>query len=163
MSVQMVLLPVFVLVGLTFFLLLWMTTARTKAVKAGNQPEGHCGGAAEISGPRRPDRQLLQQPVRSTPSVLLPDRAGAAAAPCRSLHRADVLGVRGDTICPCRIFVTSNNVQQRSLAWFAGVLVLLAMWIYFALRMLLVIYFSDTFSTFSRKQSTSLENAIRKF
>ena len=37
------------------------------------------------------------------------------------------------------IFVTSNNIQQRSLAWFAGVLVLLAMWIYFALRMLLVI------------------------
>jgi hypothetical protein len=30
-------------------------------------------------------------------------------------------------------------VQQRGLAWFAGVLVLLAMWIYFALRMLLVI------------------------
>lgn len=37
------------------------------------------------------------------------------------------------------IFVTSNNVQQRSLAWFAGVLVLLAMWIYFALKMLLLI------------------------
>src|SRR4030081_3977416 len=37
------------------------------------------------------------------------------------------------------IFVTSNNVQQRSLAWFAGVLVLLAMWLYFALRTLLLI------------------------
>jgi hypothetical protein len=34
MSLQMVLLPVFVLVGLTFFLMLWMVTARTKAVKA---------------------------------------------------------------------------------------------------------------------------------
>ena len=34
MSVQMVLLPVFVLVGLAFFLLLWMATARTKALKA---------------------------------------------------------------------------------------------------------------------------------
>ena len=34
MSVQMVLLPVFVLVGLTFFLMLWMVTARTSAVKA---------------------------------------------------------------------------------------------------------------------------------
>ena len=31
MSVQMVLLPVFVLVGLTFFLMLWMVTARTQA------------------------------------------------------------------------------------------------------------------------------------
>jgi hypothetical protein len=30
-------------------------------------------------------------------------------------------------------------VRSRSLAWFAGVLVLLAMWLYFMLRMLLVI------------------------
>jgi hypothetical protein len=30
-------------------------------------------------------------------------------------------------------------MRQRSLAWFAGVLVLLAMWIYFALRILLLI------------------------
>ena len=37
------------------------------------------------------------------------------------------------------IFVTSNNVRQRGLVWFSGVLVLLAMWIYFALRILLVI------------------------
>ena len=37
------------------------------------------------------------------------------------------------------IFVTSNNVRQRGLAWFAGVLVLLAMWIYFALKILLLI------------------------
>jgi hypothetical protein len=37
------------------------------------------------------------------------------------------------------IFVTSNNIRQRGLAWFAGVLVLLAMWIYFALKILLLI------------------------
>ena len=37
------------------------------------------------------------------------------------------------------IFVTSNNVRQRGAAWFAGVLVLLAMWIYFALKILLLI------------------------
>ncbi len=37
------------------------------------------------------------------------------------------------------IFVTSNNVGRRSLAWFAGVLVLFAMWIYFALKLLLLI------------------------
>ena len=37
------------------------------------------------------------------------------------------------------IFVTSNNIQQRSTVWFAGVLVLLAMWIYFALKLLLLI------------------------
>ena len=37
------------------------------------------------------------------------------------------------------IFVTSNNVQQRGMVWFSGVLVLLAMWIYFALKILLLI------------------------
>ena len=37
------------------------------------------------------------------------------------------------------IFVSSNNVERRSLAWFAGALVLFAMWVYFALRILLVI------------------------
>jgi hypothetical protein len=37
------------------------------------------------------------------------------------------------------IFVTSNNVGQRGMTWFAGVLVLFAMWLYFALRILLVI------------------------
>jgi hypothetical protein len=37
------------------------------------------------------------------------------------------------------IFVTSNDLNQRSLAWFASVLVLFAMWIYFALRILLLI------------------------
>jgi hypothetical protein len=35
--------------------------------------------------------------------------------------------------------VTSNNLQQRSLAWFAGALVLIAMWLYFALKVLLLI------------------------
>jgi hypothetical protein len=37
------------------------------------------------------------------------------------------------------IFVTSNNVPQRGRVWFAGALVLLVMWIYFALRILLLI------------------------
>jgi hypothetical protein len=37
------------------------------------------------------------------------------------------------------IFVTSNNVEQRSLAWSAGGLVLFAMWLYFALKVLLLI------------------------
>jgi hypothetical protein len=37
------------------------------------------------------------------------------------------------------IFATSTDDRQRSLAWFAGVLVLFAMWIYFALRILLLI------------------------
>jgi hypothetical protein len=37
------------------------------------------------------------------------------------------------------IFVTSNDLGRRSTAWFAGVVVLLVMWIYFALKILLLI------------------------
>jgi hypothetical protein len=37
------------------------------------------------------------------------------------------------------IFVTSNDVRTSSLAWFAGVLVLFVMWVYFALKILLLI------------------------
>ncbi|MDB5549622.1 MAG: hypothetical protein JWP21_3069, partial [Tardiphaga sp.] len=35
------------------------------------------------------------------------------------------------------IFVTSNDLRPRATAWFASALVLMAMWIYFALKMLL--------------------------
>jgi len=37
------------------------------------------------------------------------------------------------------VFVSTNNVKQRSMVWFVGVLVLLAMWLYFALKILLLI------------------------
>jgi hypothetical protein len=37
------------------------------------------------------------------------------------------------------IFVTSNDVKTRSLAFFAGVLVLLVMWIHFAWKILRVV------------------------
>jgi len=37
------------------------------------------------------------------------------------------------------IFIGSNDVRQRSLAWFAGVIVLFAMWLYFALKILVLI------------------------
>jgi hypothetical protein len=37
------------------------------------------------------------------------------------------------------IFVTSNNVKQRSLAFSAGVLVLLVMWAVFAVKILRVV------------------------
>ncbi len=90
--------------------------------------------------PGDPDRQLLPQPVRAAAAVLCPDRAGAAAPPCRSGHRADVLGVRGHAFRPCRDFRDlQRRPGRRSMAWFAGVLVLFAMWLYFALKILLLI------------------------
>ena len=140
MSVQMVLLPVFVQIGLTFALLIGMVFARRKTLVAGetnirdialgepNWPKG----ATQIANCYRNQFEL---PVLFY--VLI-----ALALP---LRRADLFIVLMSWVfvvtrfAHAGIFVTSNNVQQRSLAWFAGVLVLFAMWIYFALRMLLVI------------------------
>src|SRR6266700_6152714 len=91
--------------------------ARPRARGAGNQLQGYRVGSAELAYPRHPDRQLLPQPVRTTRLVLHPDRAGAAAAPCRPRDRAVVVGVRGHSLCPCRNF---RGLEQRPAA-FAGV------------------------------------------
>ena len=140
MSVQMVLLPVFVLVGLAFFLLLFMVTARTGAVKrretslkdiAAGQPT-YSAGVKQVG-----DCFSNQFEVPVLFYILI-----ALALP---LKHADLFIVLMSWVLVVTrfvhagIFVTSNNIRQRSLAWFAGVLVLLAMWIYFALKLLLLI------------------------
>jgi hypothetical protein len=138
MSVQMVLLPVFVLVGLTFALLLWMASARTRALTSRET--------------RIKDIALGQQnwPDRATQigncfrnQFELPLLFYSLIALALPLRHADLVIVLLSWVfvvtrfAHAGIFVTSNNVQQRSLAWFAGVLVLLAMWLYFALRILI--------------------------
>ncbi len=140
MSVQMVLLPVFVLVGLTFVLLLWMAGARWQALVGG--------------GTRIRDIALGQPnwPVRATQigncfknQFELPLLFYALIALAMPLRHADLFIVLMSWLFVVTrfvhtgIFVTSNDLKQRSLAWFAGVLVLFVMWLYFALRILLVI------------------------
>ena len=140
MSVQMVLLPVFVLVGLTFVLLLWMATARTRALTG-----------REVS---LKDIALGQQnwPERTTQigncfsnQFELPVLFYILIALVLPLHKADLVIVLLSWVfvvtrfAHAGIFVSSDNDRQRSLTWSAGALVLLAMWIYFALRILLLI------------------------
>jgi hypothetical protein len=108
MSVQMVLLPVFVLVGLTFALLLAMAGARRRALVAGETK------IRDIA---------LALPLRHADLFIV--LMSWVFVVTRLVHAG--------------IFVTSNDVRYRSLAWFAGVLVLFAMWIYFALKILLLI------------------------
>jgi hypothetical protein len=140
MSVQIVLLPVFVLVGLTLFLLLWMVTARTRSVKA---RETSLKDIA-LGQPKYPAR-VAQIGNCFSNQFEIPLLFYILIALALPLRHADLFIVLMSWVfvvtrfAHAGIFVTSNNVQQRSLAWFAGVLVLFAMWIYFALRMLLVI------------------------
>jgi hypothetical protein len=138
MSVQMVLLPVFVLVGLTFALLLWMASARTRALTSRQTS--------------LKDIALGQQnwPTRATQigncfknQFELPLLFYALIALALPLRRADLVTVLLSWVfvvtrfAHAGIFVTSNDVRQRSLAWFAGVVVLFVMWLWFALKILL--------------------------
>jgi hypothetical protein len=140
MSLQMVLLPVFVLVGLTFALLLWMAGARRQAL---------VDGQTKIR-----DIALGQQnwPVRATQigncfknQFELPVLFYILIAIALPIRHADLVIVMLSWVfvvtrfAHAGIFVTSNDLNRRSLAWFASVLVLFAMWLYFALRILLLI------------------------
>ena len=140
MSVQMVLLPVFVLVGLTFFLLLWMVTVRTGAVKARETSLKDIAAGQ----PKYPAR-VAQIGNCFSNQFEIPVLFYILIVIALPLHKADLFIVLMSWVfvvtrfVHAAIFVTSNDVRLRSLAWFAGMLVLLAMWIYFALKILLLI------------------------
>jgi hypothetical protein len=140
MSAQMVLLPVFVLVGLTFALLLWMAGARRQALVGGETRVRD----VVLGQPNWPARttQIGNSFKNQFELPLLFYTLIALALP---LRHADLFIVLMSWVfvitrfVHAGIFATSNDMRQRSLAWFAGVLVLFAMWIYFALRILLLI------------------------
>lgn len=137
MSVQMVLLPVFVLIGLTFVLLLGMVRTRRGAL---------AGGAARIrdTAVGTPNRET-QFADCYRDQFELPVLFYVLIALALPLRRADLFIVLMSWVfvvarfAHAGIFVTSNDVSRRSMAWLAGVLVLLAMWLYFALKLLLLI------------------------
>jgi hypothetical protein len=140
MSVQMVLLPVFVLVGLAFFLLVWMAMARGQAVK-GRETNLKDIALGEQNWPTR----ATQIGNCFSNQFEIPVLFYVLIALVLPLRHADLFIVLMSWVfvvtrfIHAGIFVTSNNVRQRGGVWFAGVLVLLAMWIYFALKILLLI------------------------
>ena len=117
MSVQMVLLPVFVLVGLTFALLLWMATARTRALTG---KEIRIKDIA-LGQPNWPERATQIGNCFSN-QFELPVLFYILIAVALPLRHADLVIVLLSWVfvvtrfAHAGIFVTSNNVQQRSLA-----------------------------------------------
>jgi hypothetical protein len=140
MSIQAVLAPLFVQIILTLLLLYGMAGLR---------------GVALQSGQVRPEQMELQTsgwPKRATQfgncfrnQFELPVLFYILIALALPLRHADLVIVMLSWVfvvtrfAHAGIFVTSNNVRNRSLAWFAGVVVLFAMWLYFALKILLAI------------------------
>jgi hypothetical protein len=140
MSIPSVLLPVFVQIGLTFALLIGMVGARRTAL---------------VSRETKIRDIALGQPgwpVRATQigncyanQFELPVLFYALIAIALPLRHADLVIVMLSWVfvvtrfVHAGIFVSSNDLGRRSSAWLAGVLVLLVMWVYFALKILLLI------------------------
>ncbi|MBR0742623.1 MAPEG family protein [Bradyrhizobium japonicum] len=124
MSIQMVLLPVFVQVGLTFALLIGMALARRRSLVSG---------------------ETKSRDIAPGDQLELPVLFYALIALALPLRHADLFIVLMSWVfvvtrfAHAGVFVSSNDLGRRSTIWLAGVLVLLAMWIYFALKMLLLI------------------------
>lgn len=140
MSVQMVLLPVFVLIALTFALLFWMGAARRNALASG-QAKVRDVALNQPNWPEHPTKvancfsNQFEMPLLFYILVAL-------ALPLRQTDLVFVLLSWVFVVtrfAHAGIFTSSNNMQNRFLAYIAGTLVLMAMWIYFALRIFLVI------------------------
>jgi hypothetical protein len=136
----MVLLPVFVLVGLTFALLLGMATMRTRALTGGETKMKDVA----LGEPNWPTRAAQIGNCFSN-QFEIPLLFYILIAIALPLRRADLVIVLLSWVfvvtrfVHAGIFVTSNDLRQRGPAWFAGVLVLFAMWLYFALKLLLLL------------------------
>ena len=139
MSVQMVLLPVLVQVALTFALLIWMVSARRHALVS-RETKARDIALGEPKWPVRATqigncfRNQFELPVLFY--VLI-----ALALPLRRVD--DIILLLSwifviSRLVHAGVFVTSNDLGRRSTAWIAGALVLLVMWLYFALKILLL-------------------------
>jgi hypothetical protein len=138
MSVQTVLLPVFVQIGLTFFLLIWMVGARRRAL---------------VSRETKIKDIALGQanwPVRATQigncyrnQFELPVLFYALIALALPLRHVDYLMLFAAWIfviarlIHAGVFVSSNDLGRRSTAWIVSALTLLIMWLDFALKVLI--------------------------
>jgi hypothetical protein len=118
MSVQMVLLPVFVQIGLTFALLLWMVRGRRGGLVSEETKLDQFGLPVLFYA-----LIALAMPTRHTDLFIV--AMSWVFVVTRFVHAG--------------VFANSNDAGKRSTAWSAGVLVLFAMWVYFAVRILLPI------------------------
>jgi hypothetical protein len=136
----MVLLPVFVHVALTFALLIGMVLARRQTLVSGETKIRDIA-LGEPNWPKRAT-QIANCYGNQFELPLLFYALIALALP---LRHADLFIVLMSWVfvvtrlCHAGIFVSSNDLGRRSTIWLGGVLVLLAMWIYFALKILLLI------------------------
>ena len=137
MSVQFVLLPVFIQVGLTFYLMCWMALVRTSSIRRGevkirDVALGQPAWTERGTKIGNAFRNQFELPVLFYVLVVLAIMA----------RKADYLFVImasifvASRIAHAAIHAGSNNVPRRFYAFLIGAVVLMAMWIIFAVRVL---------------------------
>ena len=138
MSIQFVLLPLFVEVALTFALLFWMARSRVAAVKS-KQVKMADIALGQLNWPPR-----VQQISNSYHSQFqLPVLFYVLTLLAIATHKADLLFVVMawlfvlSRLVHAYIHTSTNYVPHRFNAFATGVFILLAMWIVFAVRILL--------------------------
>jgi hypothetical protein len=140
MSVQIVLLPVFAQVALTLALLIAMVLTRRSTLVSGETKIRDIA----LGQPNWPKRATQIANCYAN-QFELPVLFYALIALALPLRHADLFIVLMSWVfvvtrlAHAGIFVTSNDLGRRSSAWIAGGIVLLVMWLYFALKILLLI------------------------
>ena len=138
MTIPAVLLPVFVQVGLTFFLLFWMAGVRTGALK---RREVNLRDIA-LRQPRWPERPTQISNAYDN-QFELPLLFYALVPLALITRKADLLFVVlawmfvASRFAHAAIHTTSNDVQTRFYAFAVGAVILLIMWIIFAAHILI--------------------------
>jgi hypothetical protein len=138
MSVQAVLLPMFVLVALTFVLLVWTATLRTRALTAGEVKPRDIA----LRQPNWPPR-VTQIANAFHNQLELPVLFYVLTILAWTTRQADLLFVVlawlfvALRLVHAYIHVTDNYLRRRGLAFIVGALLLAVMWAIFMLRTLL--------------------------
>jgi hypothetical protein len=138
MNIQMVLLPVFVQVALTFALLFWMATARTQSVRRGetkmrDMALGQPAWPAKVTQIGNSYHSQLQLPLLFYVLVIFAWMTKQADTIFLVMAWIFVLS----RLVHAYIHTTSNRVPMRFNAFATGAIVLLLMWIVFAVRILI--------------------------
>ena len=138
MSIKMILLPLFIQVALTFVILFWMARSRIGALKAGELKMADMALGQAVWPPR------VQQVSNSYHSQLqLPVLFYVLTILAIMTRHADFIFVVlawlfvASRIVHAFIHCTTNYVRHRFNAFAVGVFILLAMWIMFAVEILL--------------------------
>lgn len=140
MTVPAVLVPVFVQVALTFFLLFWMGSVRLRALRSREV------SVAEVAlrQPAWPERPTQISNAYDN-QFQLPVLFYALVPMALITRKADLLFVVLSwmfvvtRLVHAAIHTTSNHMQRRFLAFVAGAIILVIMWIVFAAHILLAI------------------------